>query len=367
MKSRIVPATKSVTCCANPDFAARLLDWFASHGRHDLPWQQAPDPYRIWISEIMLQQTQVSSVIAYFDRFMARFPSVSDLAAAPRDEVLALWAGLGYYARARNLHDAAHIVVARFDGVVPTDPVVLRGLPGIGPSTAAAIAALATGQRHAILDGNVKRVLARYHMVAGWPGRTAVERRLWELAWQHTPQREVAAYTQAIMDLGATVCTRARPDCWRCPVADGCASRAAGRVSEFPRPRPRKAIPHRATCMLLVHNHMGEVLLQRRPPAGIWGGLWSLPELDSPDEVAAWCRRYLGVKPAQVEPRAPLEHTFTHFRLHITPLAVALDGEAVNVGEDGQVWLPPGQIEGYGVAAPVRRILDALASSARAV
>lgn len=241
------------------NFAARLLRWYDRHGRKDLPWQRARTPYTVWVSEVMLQQTQVATVIPYFERFMARFPDVRTLADAPLDAVLAHWSGLGYYSRARNLHRAAQQIRDRHGGVFPEDMDAIAALPGIGRSTAGAILAQALGQRHAILDGNVKRVLTRHRAIAGWPGQSAVERRLWEIAEAETPHARVADYTQAIMDLGAMVCTRARPRCGACPVADDCAARAAGTVSRYPAPKPRKTLPVRQTRMLLVTNGEGEV------------------------------------------------------------------------------------------------------------
>ena len=260
------------------DFAERLLDWFDDHGRKDLPWQRGINPYRVWISEIMLQQTQVQTVIPYYERFMQSFPDLQSLADADIDAVLQHWSGLGYYARARNLHKAAGAIRDNFAGEFPTafDDVV--ELPGIGQSTAGAILAIAGNQRHAILDGNVKRVLARHAAVAGWPGKTDVSKQLWALAEARTPQQRVADYTQAIMDLGATLCTRSKPNCAACPVASDCAARIADDVAAYPGRKPKKAKPLRQTTMVIAVNGAA-VFLQRRPPVGIWGGLWSLPEV----------------------------------------------------------------------------------------
>jgi A/G-specific adenine glycosylase len=256
--------------------APALLRWWRAHGRHDLPWQRRRTPYRVWISEIMLQQTQVTTVIPYYRGFMARFPNLRALADAPLDEVLHLWSGLGYYARARNLHRAAQLIRDEYGGRFPRRFEQIAALPGIGRSTAGAILALARGERHAILDGNVRRVLARYHAIKGWSGEKRTEARLWALTEQHTPRNNVAAYTQAIMDLGATLCTRTRPRCNECPLASGCRAHALGRETAFPARRPKKARPVRRTRMLLV-TCVNRVLLERRPPAGVWGGLWSLP------------------------------------------------------------------------------------------
>ena len=341
------------------DFAARVLAWFDTHGRHDLPWQQDIGPYRVWVSEIMLQQTQVQTVIPYFERFMASFPDVVTLADAPRDAVLAHWSGLGYYARARNLHRAAVEVRDRFGGVFPLafDDVV--ALPGIGRSTAGAILAIAAGQRHAILDGNVKRVLARHRAVAGWPGKAAVANTLWSLAEQYTPLARVADYTQAIMDLGATVCTRSRPGCDACPVATDCRALAAGEVADYPARKPRREKPLRQTTMVLASVD-NAVLLERRPEAGIWGGLWSLPEVDDGD-VDEWVAARLALPVASSEDWAPLRHSFSHYDLDIRPVLVRLAAGAGRVAEGGgETWFdldapPPG-----GIAAPVKKLIDEL-------
>ncbi|MFN2310158.1 MAG: A/G-specific adenine glycosylase [Gammaproteobacteria bacterium] len=343
-------------------FSERVLRWYDRHGRKDLPWQRARSPYRVWVAEVMLQQTQVSTVIPYFERFMARFPDTTVLADADQDAVLHLWSGLGYYARARNLHKAARVVRDEHGGEFPREFTAVLGLPGIGRSTAGAILAQACEQRHAILDGNVKRVLARYHAVAGWPGETAVLARLWDYAEGHTPERRVADYTQAIMDLGAMLCTRARPRCGDCPLCEGCAAQAAGTMQAFPAARPRREIPVRATHMLLVRNSAGEVLLQRRPPSGIWGGLWSLPELASPETLTDWCARTLGRAPGRLSPWPALRHTFSHFHLDITPWLVELgDNRAAAVLEGPPtVWYNTRAAEPGGLAAPVQRLLERL-------
>ena len=278
-----------VTADPTDPFARALLAWFDQHGRHDLPWQTDPTPYRVWVSEVMLQQTRVPTVLRYFPGFMERFPDVAVLAEAPLDDVLHLWSGLGYYARARNLHRAASVVRDAHDGRMPDQREALEALPGIGRSTAGAILALAHGQRHAILDGNVKRVLARYHLVEGWPGRSAVLDRLWGLAESHTPRRRVAAYTQAIMDLGATVCTRSRPLCRACPLAESCGALSHGRTAELPSPRPKPTLPERTTAFLILRDSHGRVLLERRPPSGVWGGLWSFPECAAEADAEARC------------------------------------------------------------------------------
>ena len=341
-----------------PPFAARLLAWFRVHGRRDLPWQRDVSPYRVWVSEIMLQQTQVATVIPYFERFMERFPTVAALASAHQDDVLALWSGLGYYARARNLHRAARIIAERFGGELPLEPQALVELPGIGRSTAAAILALSQGQRRPILDGNVKRVLARRHALAEWPGVPSAERQLWEYAERHTPERGVAAYTQAIMDLGATVCTRARPRCAACPVAADCAARLRGIEQALPVPRPKRARSRRSVTALLVRDRAGRVLLERRPEHGVWGGLYSLPELAADEGERDWCRRRLGAEVAAVRALPAVAHAFTHFDLELAPVEVELAGAPRAVMEGAQ-WLWHGAADALpgGIAAPIAKIL----------
>ncbi|MGM0677877.1 A/G-specific adenine glycosylase [Ectothiorhodospira marina] len=352
--------TDCLTGCAESpgDFAARLLAWYDRHGRHDLPWQKDVTPYRVWVSEIMLQQTQVGTVIPYFQRFMARFPDVHALAAATQDEVLHHWSGLGYYARGRNLHRAAQQLVDQYQGQFPRQRQALEALPGIGRSTAAAILALSGGQHEAILDGNVKRVLARHRAVQGWTGEAAVQKRLWALAEYLTPAERVADYTQAIMDLGATVCTRGRPRCDACPVADDCLARAQGLQSSLPTPRPRRKQPLRQVCMLIIQGPQG-ILLEQRPPTGLWGGLWGFPEVASVAEASGWCQAQLGGEPVRHEAMEPFVHTFTHFRLHITPVRVWVQNPAGGVMEAvGRVWYKDTAQAGLGLAAPVTRLLN---------
>jgi A/G-specific adenine glycosylase len=339
------------------EFGTALLDWYDREGRRDLPWQQDPTPYRVWVSEIMLQQTQVATVIPYYDRFMRRFPDVAALAAAVPDQVLHHWSGLGYYARARHLHAAARQLVHDAHGRFPETLPAVMALPGVGRSTAGAILALSRGQRHPILDGNVKRVLARYHAVAGWPGQAAVQKRLWELAERYTPQARVAQYTQAIMDLGATLCTRSRPDCARCPLQHRCAAYRAGRQADYPGPRPARALPVRAATMLLLGDADGALLLERRPPAGIWGGLWGFPELPARADPGEWCARRLGLR---VEPEGcwpVLRHTFSHFHLDITPVLARLGAPGGIMDGDRHVWYKPGQSDERGLAAPVVKLV----------
>ena len=340
-------------------FAARLLAWHKRHGRHDLPWQGTRDAYRIWVAEMMLQQTQVAAVIPYYLRFLARFPDIAALAGAPQDEVLRLWSGLGYYSRARNLHRAAQLVAERHGGVFPRALDDIAALPGIGRSTAAAVAAFAYGTRAAILDGNVKRVLARHFAVAGFPGERRVEMRLWQLAEEQLPPRAVGRYTQALMDLGATLCTRARPACADCPLAQSCRALALARVGDFPAPRPAKAVPTRATHMLLLLR-AGEVLLEKRPPAGIWGGLWSLPELADAARVRAHCRTRYGCSIAAPQPLAPLAHGFTHFKLQIQPLLCRVEKLAPAAREPGQMWLSLEEAHGAAIPVAVRKLIERL-------
>ncbi len=346
------------------DFARRVLDWYEQHGRHDLPWQQAPTAYRVWVSEIMLQQTQVGTVIPYFERFMSRFPDVIALAAAEQDEVLHLWSGLGYYARARNMHRAARIVRDELDGRFPETLDGLIALPGIGRSTAGAILALAGGQRHPILDGNVKRVLSRYFAVHGWAGKRDIEQRLWALAEALTPETRVADYTQAMMDLGATVCRRSRPDCVACPLTADCRARVDGLQSELPTPKPRKVRPLRHTKMLLIVDLDGQVLLRRRPVDGLWGGLWSLPEIVPGEDADAWCRQRLGQVPLTSATMPRVRHGFTHFELEIQPRLLQMSQPGAQGVMDDEDWLwynrrSPSRI---GLAAIVERLIAMIES-----
>ncbi|MDH3914673.1 MAG: A/G-specific adenine glycosylase [Chromatiales bacterium] len=344
-------------------FAERLLAWFARCGRHDLPWQDQPTPYRVWVSEIMLQQTQVTTVIPYFERFMTRFPDVSGLADAHIDEVLHLWSGLGYYARARNLHKAARIVREAHSGRMPETMDELMSLPGIGRSTAGAILALSLDERQPILDGNVKRVLCRHAGIEGWPGRSATATSLWQLADRLTPEKRCAAYTQAIMDLGATVCRRSRPLCQQCPVAEDCIARREDRQAELPAPRPRRERPSRAVVMLIVRDPRGRILLQRRPATGVWAGLWIFPELPAQAAASGWCRENLGLLPTRIEDLAQVSHGFTHFTLQITPRIVQLDSEPAAIMEAGtMLWYNPEAPARIGIAAVVERLLTQVAA-----
>jgi len=332
-----------------PDFSQKLVQWQRRHGRHGLPWQGTRDPYRIWLSEIMLQQTQVAAVIPYYERFLARFPDIAALAEASEDEVLRLWSGLGYYARGRNLRKAAQHVVER--GGFPDTPEGLAELPGIGPSTAAAIAAFCFGRSAAILDGNVKRVLARCFGVEG-------EKAQWQLANELLPRKNVETYTQALMDLGATVCTRGKPRCGDCPVAKDCVALREGRVAELPAPRKRKPLPERRANWLVL-LHQGAVLLERRPSPGLWGGLWTFPEGPGKD-VRGHCARAFSCEVAQPQRLDEVEHGFTHFRLVARPLRCEVRRLARGAQSPGMMWLDLADAAQAAVPAPVRALLKSL-------
>lgn len=363
-------------------FAARLVAWQKKQGRHDLPWQGARDPYRVWLSEIMLQQTQVATVIPYFQRFLADFPTVLALAQAPLDAVLERWAGLGYYARARHLHRCAQQVATAYGGCFPETLVELAALPGIGRSTAAAIAVFAFGARAAILDGNVKRVLARCFGIEGFPGNASVERRLWALAESLLPDAEVEAYTQGLMDLGATVCRRGRPVCDACPMRAGCMAFRAGRQSELPTPRPHRVLPEREAAMLLLMDEQ-RLLLEKRPTSGIWGGLLSLPEAETISSGASFGGRATHSVEAAADALAAAQgcrvlareilpvvrHVFTHFRLNIHILCCRIERLSATSFASGVcalpessrwVWLPRGDVAKAALPAPIRRALQAI-------
>ena len=339
-------------------FATRVIAWQHRAGRHDLPWQ-VRDAYRIWLSEIMLQQTQVSAVIPFFLRFVERFPGVAALAAAHEDEVLALWSGLGYYARARNLHRAARLILERHAGAFPRTFEEIVALPGIGRSTAGAIAVFAFGARHAILDGNVKRVLARYVGVEGFPGERKVENQLWAQAEFLLPETNVAAYTQGLMDLGATVCTRRRPACGACPLREDCVAALENRTLALPSPRPRKALPERATVMLILRRGR-EVLLEKRAASGIWGGLWSFPEISEIDEAGRVSQQRFGAVVSTDGALPDVRHGFTHFALTITPAMFRVEYLEGRAQQPGHIWLTPEDAMGAAVPAPVREILRRL-------
>jgi A/G-specific adenine glycosylase len=348
--------------------APQLLAWHVAHGRHDLPWQRQRTPYRVWISEVMLQQTQVVTVIQYFQRFVARFPGVTALAAAPSDEVLHLWSGLGYYSRARNLQRAAQVIVAEHGGIFPTQFDAVAALPGIGRSTAGAILALACDQRYPILDGNVRRVLARFFAVEGPTNERAVEQRLWTLAEQCTPIAQVATYTQAIMDLGATLCTRSRPQCDECPLRHDCIAHRTGRERELPSKRKRTGRKAKQVHMLLALQGDGSVLLQRRPERGVWGGLWSLPEFDSVESARLFSATALRDADAELRALPGIEHAFTHFDLSIHPFSVRCAGldPAVRDAPDGALeaagtlWYNPRSPQRVGLPAPIQTLIENL-------
>ena len=347
---------------ADSSIAAALLDWFDREGRHDLPWQRQPTPYRVWVSEIMLQQTQVATVIPYYQRFLQCFPHVRALAAAPGDEVLHLWSGLGYYARARNLQRAALRIRDEYGGEFPAGFSDIAGLPGIGRSTAGAILALARGERFPILDGNVRRVLARYFGVTGARGDRGGAKRLWQLAERCTPHARVADYTQAIMDLGATVCVRRRPLCTRCPLAPACVARRTGRQHELPASRRTPARGTRRLFMVVALTESGGVLLERRPESGVWGGLWCLPEFSTATAAAAFIRNTLGAT-LEPQPLAALEHAFTHFDLTITPLLVRCPAPAAVMEEGAGLWYNIRDPARIGLPAPITALLTRLAGA----
>ncbi len=341
------------------DFATRLLNWFDEKGRKNLPWRHPLSPYRVWVSEIMLQQTQVATVIPYFERFVSRFPTIDMLASASEDEVLHQWTGLGYYARARNLHNAAREIMAEYNGDIPLSVSQLQALPGIGRSTAGAIYATCTDRRAAILDGNVKRVLARCFTISGWPGQAATLKALWEKAEQLTPETRVADYTQAIMDLGAMVCTRRNPCCDACPFAAECVAHGTGAIEQYPGKKPRSPMPVKKTTMLMIES-AGEILLEKRPSAGLWGGLYSFPECDENDLPAFLATQ--GLRLGSSEALAPFRHTFTHFHLDILPIRVAVS-ERTLLGEPGRYcWYSPAAPAQIGLTRPVSILLERLHS-----
>ena len=339
------------------DFSSRLIRWQHQHGRHDLPWQGA-DAYRVWLSEIMLQQTQVATVIPYYQRFVTAFPDIPALAAASEEQVLTHWSGLGYYARGRNLRRAAQLIVEQYGSEFPRQYEQILELPGIGRSTAAAICALAWHERRAILDGNVKRVMARYCGISGSPSEKTVEAQLWQQAEALLPQRDVARYIQAQMDLGATLCTRSKPKCGECPVHSDCVAFQSGRVSELPTPRPRKVVPERHTTFLLL-LHGNDILLEKRPGSGIWGGLWCPPQFDDEEAAKDWFVRN-GMTASQGERLETFTHTFTHFKLHITPLKIQLARKPVRAAQPGSVWLDVEETLRAAIPTPVRKVLGEL-------
>jgi A/G-specific adenine glycosylase len=364
---------------ADPAFSAAVIHWQKRHGRHQLPWQNTRDAYRIWLSEIMLQQTQVAAVIPYYQRFLARFPDVASLAAAPAEDVMAHWSGLGYYSRARNLHRCAQRICTEYGGVFPADPELLSDLPGIGRSTAAAISAFAYGTRAAILDGNVKRVFCRIFGIDGYPGERPVEQLLWRRAEALLPEQDVESYTQGLMDLGATLCTRSKPSCASCPLAQRCAAFATNRVDQLPMRKLKKPIPEKHAAMLIIVDR-NQVLLEQRPGMGIWGGLLSLPELDRlmtvPEDGGIDDQRECTANaslqavitraiapfgtPASCERLQPFAHGFTHFKLHVVPYRITLQRRIELAGQINHVWYAVEKLAQAPLPAPVKKLLLAV-------
>ncbi|WP_338846866.1 A/G-specific adenine glycosylase [Massilia sp. W12] len=352
----------------DPTFSADLIAWQSRHGRHSLPWQNTRDAYRIWLSEIMLQQTQVSAVIPYYEKFLTRFPDLATLAAADQADVMAYWSGLGYYSRARNLHACAQAVMRGHGGVFPADPAKLADLPGIGRSTAAAIAAFSYGVRAAILDGNVKRVFARVFGVDVWPGEKKTEQQLWLRAEALLPVQGIEAYTQGLMDLGATLCTRSKPDCARCPFQARCVAHATGRTAELPVKKPAREIPEKYAHLLILQAE-GHILLEQRPQLGIWGGLLSLPELAGhvsqddeydADWIAQEAAQRFGARDAACRALPPLSHQFTHFRLHIQPWLLDLAQMPQMLANQDWTWRLCSTLQDLGLPAPVKKLLTGL-------
>lgn len=338
-------------------FSRAVLTWFDQHGRKDLPWQKSITPYRVWISEIMLQQTQVATVIPYFERFMAKFPTVDTLACAHEDEVLHLWTGLGYYARARNLHKAAKTVWNELQGQFPDTQEGMESLPGVGRSTAGAVLSIAMGKPTAILDGNVKRVLTRFHAVEGWPGKAQVQNELWEIAEAYTPKKRTNDYTQAMMDLGATLCTRSKPHCGICPLQPRCEAYLQGRQKDFPFSKPKKVIPAKAVHLLVLKDAQGNILLEKRPAQGIWGSLWSLPEFEDLSALESYLYQQ-GISEIQPIALTAFRHTFSHYHLDIQPILVSINEQPQLIAERALHWLDLHNPESLGLSAAVKKILE---------
>ncbi len=343
------------------DFSIAILAWFERAGRKHLPWQHDITPYRVWVSEIMLQQTQVATAIPYFERFMAALPTVNALAQAPLDQVLQLWTGLGYYARARNLHRTAKIIHDTHCGLFPSNVESLTALPGIGRSTAGAIAAIAFGQHACILDGNVKRVLARFHGIAGWPGELAIARKLWSHAEGHTPTQQVGAYTQAIMDIGATLCTRSKPACERCPLQKQCVAYLQNSIADYPSKKPKKSLPVRSVKLLMIRNTAGEILLLQRPPTGLWGGLWCLPEIAENENIRDALAELDLIHAALIEEWPSWRHSFSHYHLDISPMLLQTRYTQNKIAQLHERWINPANPLAVGVAAPIKKLLAQLA------
>lgn len=340
-------------------FQTLLLDWFHQNGRQNLPWQHPKTPYRVWLSEVMLQQTQVATVIPYFERFTLHFPNIETLAKAKSDQILSLWAGLGYYARARNLHRAAQIILQCHQGQLPQTLEALQALPGIGRSTAGAILSLAFNQSAPILDGNVKRVLSRWYGISGWPGNPKVSKQLWELALKYTPKQNSSWYTQAIMDLGSLVCIRKKPHCEKCPISPYCVAYAQQRPWDYPASKPIKARPVRAVQCLLLMNQQQEILLEKRPPVGIWGGLWSLPECICGVDIKAWCLEHYFCQVESVVPYPSFRHSFTHFHLEISPVLCKVSNWNPPLQDNPKwLWHNDHQEIQRGLASPIKKLLS---------
>ena len=341
------------------DFSNAIIAWQMLHGRHDLPWQHTVDPYAIWVSEIMLQQTQVAAVIGYYGNFMQRFPDINSLANASQIEVLQSWSGLGYYSRARNLHNAAQKIMDDFGGVFPSQFDDILSLSGIGRSTAAAISTFALNAPQPILDGNVKRVFARHFNIAGYTSAPKIAQQLWHIAERENPIENAIAYTQGLMDLGATLCTRTKPQCPACPVNASCEALAKSLVSLLPTPKPRKIIPEKSTTMLLIINNK-EILLEKRPQTGIWAGLWSLPEIDMHEIATEVAASRLGLAVETAEPLPIVNHAFTHFKLAITPQPLQVIKQAPHIKQSHYIWLPIHEAINAAIPTPVRNILQTL-------
>lgn len=340
-------------------FSTQLLKWYDQQGRKDLPWRAQISPYRTWLSEIMLQQTQVTTVIAYFNRFIERFPKLQDLANASEDEVLHLWSGLGYYSRARNLHQTAKTIMTSYGGHFPAHVADLIKLPGIGRSTAGAISAIAFGQSASILDGNVKRVLTRIHAIDGWAGDKSVANKLWLLAEEHTSNERPGDYAQAIMDLGATLCTRSKPNCIVCPVKNHCQAHKLGKETHYPTRKPTKVLPTKTLAVLIIINSDNKILLEKRPAAGIWAGLWSLPECQPDADVQEWCQNNYGCKVQKLATLAPVKHSFSHFHLLISPIKLQIIGWQTKIMYSKPItWYDLAGNNQLGLATPIARLLD---------
>jgi A/G-specific adenine glycosylase len=355
-----MPSANKKTPLTQALFSRAVLNWFDEHGRKHLPWQQDITPYKVWISEVMLQQTQVATVIPYFERFMQEFPTVHDLANAEQDKVLHLWTGLGYYARARNLHACAKKVSTDFAGIFPQSVAGLTELPGIGRSTAGAIASISMGINAAILDGNVKRVLCRYYAVEGWPGTTSVQKELWLIAERLTPSERCNDYTQAMMDMGATLCTRSKPQCGICPLAPDCQGHAQGNPKDYPNSKPKKDKPEKHIQLIMLQDPDGYILLEQRPQQGIWGGLWSFPELALEEDALSRSQTLFGDLAFKQEDWPSFRHTFSHYHLHISPILIHLSKRPDTIGESAQHWYNPQKPAELGLAAPVKTLLNTI-------